>query len=215
MSRLEAALSALAERGDPIGPDVLLRKIEEQMTGESARELVALTTKGRAMQNMPTTTEPMAWWRRPRVALGAGFVALVVAVLLVVSLSGPDEPDAAGSPEEVLTEYRDAYNAGDIDAIMALFTDQSTVTGFPGEDLEPRPPTTGIDALRLVHLFDLSHAANEDAYTFYNIEVNGTTITWDHEWKSNEGLRGCGQGHSAVVEDGKFASWVFAEFGFC
>ena len=217
MSRLDDALSRLAERGDPIGHDALLQRIERQMTGESAPPVVTLAMKGRAMDNMPTTTEPRVWWKSPRVTIGAAAAAVVVAVLAVVSLSTTDEPATAGSPEAVITAYRDAYNAGDIDAIMALFTEQSTVTGYPNGNLGPRPPSTGIDTIRLHHLLDLSHAAEVDAYAFSNIEVDGNTVTWDHVWNSNSGLRGCGQGHSAVVENGKIISWVFAEFGpqFC
>lgn len=54
MSRLDRALSRLAERGDPIGSDLLLERLERRLIGEAAPKVVALETR---REPMSVTTE--------------------------------------------------------------------------------------------------------------------------------------------------------------
>jgi uncharacterized protein (TIGR02246 family) len=123
----------------------------------------------------------------------------VVAVLILAACGGDDVDPAA-----VIEDYTAAYNAGDIDAVMALFSEESVVTGHPFA-LE----SEGLTAIRAVQVEDIAAAATENAYTISNVRVIGNTVTWDHVWISAEGGRFCQQGHSAVVEDGKITSWTW------
>jgi len=220
MSRLDRMLSRLAERGDPIGSDRLLERLDQHLTGESTPDVVALNTR-RSPMTTPITTERRApWWKGPKVGLGlaAATAVVVIAVVAIASLTSSDEPDTAGSPSQTVAAYLAAYNAGDIDEVMALFTDQSVIANLPAlgrAGLGENPVLTGLKAIRDFHVTDRAHAAGADPYVFSNVDAVGNAVTWDHTWMSNEGLRGCGEGHEAIVEDGKIVSWTFATVSFC
>jgi hypothetical protein len=49
------------------------------------------------------------------------------------------------------------------------------------------------------------------AYTISNIEVTGSTVTWDHVWTRLGREVFCAEGHTAVVEGGKILSWTWAK----
>ena len=106
MSQLDRALGRLAERGDPIGSDLLLDRLERQLTSESVPGVVALETRRRAMETTPRTTKPRTpWWRGPRAALAAAAAIVVVAVatFAIASLIDSDEPDALGDSQPTAT----------------------------------------------------------------------------------------------------------------
>ena len=129
---------------------------------------------------------------------------LVMAALVLGACASAD-----ADPAEVIEEYRVAYNAGDVDAVMALFSEESVVTGHPFE-----AQLTGLAAIRAVQLEDLAAAATENALTISNVEVTDNTVKWDHVWIRQDGNRFCKQGHAAVVEDGKITSWAWPGGGF-
>ncbi len=106
--------------------------------------------------------------------------------------------------------FVDAYNSGDIDAVMAFFTDESVMTGHPFT-----AEAAGPIAIRAVQSEDLASAATGAAYTISNVEVSVTTVTWDHVWNNNVGQQWCGVGHNAVIEDGKILSWTWPEPFLC
>ena len=105
----------------------------------------------------------------------------------------------------VIENYRIAYNSGDIDRVMALFSDESVVTDHP---IVSR--AAGLTAIRNVQLRDIDQAASVDAYTMFNVEVSGDTVTWDHVFTNDEGERWCAETNSAVIADGKILNWAFA-----
>jgi hypothetical protein len=107
---------------------------------------------------------------------------------------------------EVIEEYRIAYNADDMDGVMALFTEESVLTGHAGLDTS----WTGLDEIRESNVVDRASAAEADAYVFVNVEANGDTVTWNHTWLSATGVEWCGEGHSAVIGEGKFVTWTYA-----
>ncbi len=108
------------------------------------------------------------------------------------------------TPGETIEAYIAAYNAHDIDAVMAFFTDESVVTGHPFSTT-----SSGTSSIRTLHVTDLSAAAAETAYTISNVEVTGDTVTWDHVWVNNKGEEFCQQGQRAVVKDGTIVSWTW------
>jgi hypothetical protein len=213
-------LSRLAERGDPIGSDRLLERLDQHLTGESTPDVVALDTRRRAMTTLTTTERQAPWWKGPKVGLGlaAATAVVVIAVVAIAGLINSDEPDTAGSPTQTVAAYLAAYNAGDIDGVMSLFTDESVISNLPAPGragLGANPAVAGLEAIRDFHMTDRAKAAGADAYVFSNVDAVGSAVTWDHLWTSNEGLRGCGEGHEAIVEDGKIVSWTFATVSFC
>ncbi len=88
---------------------------------------------------------------------------------------------------------------------MALFSEESVVTGHPFE-----ARSVGLAAIRAVQVEDRNSAATDNPYTISNVEVTGDTVTWDHVWTSDSGQDWCGEGHRVVIEDGKILSWDFA-----
>ncbi len=109
------------------------------------------------------------------------------------------------SPAAVIQAYIAAYNAGDIDGVMALFTEESEVTGQFFYDAS----SVGLEEIRGVLLFDMYYSAEVDAYEIFNIEVSDNIVMWDHVWTASNGVDFCAEGHSAVIEDGKILAWTW------
>lgn len=125
-----------------------------------------------------------------------------------------EEPDSssAATIAATLDAYLSAYNAGDIDGVMALFSEESVVIAHPTQDYVGEPFATesrGLAEIQDLHMADLNAAANENAYTISNVEIIGNTVTWDHLWVNSQGMEFCKSGNEAVIEDGKFVSWTF------
>lgn len=212
MSRLDRALSRLAERGDPIGSDVLIARLERQLTSEPVPGTVTLETRRRAMETTPTTIkQPTPWWRRSRVAIGvaAAIVFVGIATYAIAGLTDSKSDAAANDAATTIDAYIDAYNTGDIDAVMALFSEDSVMNAHPMDD-----EAIGLAAIRAVQVQDLAAAAAENAYTISNLQVAGSTVTWDHVWTARDGRQSCQYGHIATVEDGKILSWTWPGGGF-
>ena len=125
-------------------------------------------------------------------------------------LVADDGSDVVG-PAGVIEDYTAAFNAGDIDAVMALFSEESVLSGHPfGIGFE----STGLSAIRALQVERLGETTREDALTNSNVEVTGNTVTWDQVLTSDGGAQFCIQGHSAVVEDGKILTWAWPGGGF-
>lgn len=127
----------------------------------------------------------------------------MAAVMLVAC--GGNETD----PASVIEGYIAAYNSGDIDGVMAVFTDQSVVTGHPTQ-----PRIEGLNAIRSNQLDDIRFAAEQNAYTISNVEVSGDTVSWDHVWTSGDGQQFCKNGHLAQIEGDKILTWTWPGGGF-
>ena len=125
------------------------------------------------------------------------------------ALIGPHRPRKGDDPASVIQAYTAAYNAGDIEAVMTFFSEDSVVTGHPFA-----AESAGLTAIRLVQVADISAAAAENAYTISNMEVTGDTVTWDHVWTNGFGTQFCVQGHRAVIQDGKILTWAWPGGGF-
>ncbi|MGB9372528.1 MAG: nuclear transport factor 2 family protein [Jiangellales bacterium] len=134
-------------------------------------------------------------------------LVLVVATATLAGCSGDD--DGQSNPAAVIETYVSAYNADDIDAVMALFTEDSTMVGaIVGE-------AVGLDAIRQFTIEDREMAADADPYAISNVQTDGDTVTWDHTWTNDAGEDWCMQGLSAVITDGTIVSWAFAEPELC
>ena len=130
--------------------------------------------------------------------------AVVAMVLLLGACGGDDDAD----PAAAIRDYAAAYNSGDVDAVMELFTDESVVNGHPFASR-----SEGLSAIRAVQVDDLAAAATENAYSFSAVEVSDDTVTWNSEWTSDDGGLFCQVGHTAVVKDGKIRTWTWPSSG--
>ena len=115
----------------------------------------------------------------------------------------PHERPAADDPAAVVNQYVAAYNSGDIDAVMAAYTEDSVLYGYDTSD------TVGLTALRTLWTDDLAAAASTDAWSISNVEVDGDTVTWDQVWVDNAGGNYCMEGQSAVIKDGRILRWTW------
>ncbi len=142
---------------------------------------------------------------RRNIALALG-AAVIVAVVGVGALLVADDGSDVVGPAGVIEDYTAAFNAGDIDAVMALFSEESVLSGHPfGIGFE----STGLSAIRALQVEGMGITTREDALTISNVEVTGNTVTWDDVLTSDGGAQFCIQGHSAVVEDGKILTWAW------
>jgi ketosteroid isomerase-like protein len=151
--------------------------------------------------------------RLSRTLIVAGSMSVLA---LVAGCSGATQADgdvavasatavADEGPAAVVTSYVEAYNADDMDAVLELFTEESTITGHPaGPDIE------GLESIRNLNVTDRAWAHADDPYTISDVEVDGDTVTWNHVWISSEGDEWCGDGNEAVVQDGSIVEWTFA-----
>ena len=129
----------------------------------------------------------------------------VILMALVLGACGGDDADPASTIEAFVVEY----NAGNIAAVMALFSEESVITGHPFD-----ASSTGLAEILALHVEDMSAAASENAYTISNVEVSDSTVTWDHLWVNNGGEEYCQVGQSAVVEDGIILTWTWPDGDF-
>lgn len=169
------------------------------------RDTTLLRRTARRQRNRQTRCATFA-------ALGASIVAVALASCNGAdggSGTGPVQSqlgEAAGSAAaEVIEDYRLAYNSGDIELVMALFSDDSVVTNHPFATR-----SAGLAEIRSLQLRDLSVAAPTDAYHLFNFDVSDDSVTWDHEFTDSRGERWCGRGHTAIIATGKIESWAFA-----
>jgi len=180
----------------------------------------------------PDQTAGITFRRTSLLLTAAAILLAFVAGLVVANESGDDSPatrpattsteaepqpapsldaeaEASLSPAEVIEEYREALNAKDLDAVIALFTEESTFSGHPA-----MYDGSGLTSIRALHAIDTAMTTDFDAYEFRNVETIGNTVTWDHHRTNADGDVDCGEGHRAVVDDGKILSWTYApQFG--
>lgn len=161
--------------------------------------------------------------RAPRRRTWHCAVAVCCTVGAVASIAGCDvgdgeltaSPSAAGAestvgaastdPAAVIAEYRVAYNDGDIERVMSLFSDDSVINGHPFAGR-----SEGLDAIRALQIDDLASADPSDAYRIDHVDVVGDTATWSHVFTNAAGERWCGEENRAVVRNAKIVIWDFA-----
>jgi hypothetical protein len=134
-------------------------------------------------------------------------IAMIVALTLTAMGCSSDSDDAADDPAAVINQYVAAYNSGDIDAMMAAYTEDSVLYGYSDSEI------AGLTALRTMWTGDLADAASTDAWSISNVEVDGDTVTWDQVWVGKEGGNNCMEGQSAVIKDGKILIWTWPSGG--
>ena len=133
-------------------------------------------------------------------------VMLVLTGTLVLAACSDDDgsgSSGASDPAEVVEAYVAAYNAQDIDRVMAFFAEDAV-------KIDGAEQIDGAEAIRAGELAEFEvHAPGGEAYSISNLVVTDNTVTWDHVFKGD--AHTCvGTGNEAVVEDGKIVMWTFA-----
>ena len=132
-------------------------------------------------------------------------VMLVLAGTLVLA-GCSDDNDGSGSsgtsdPAEVVEGYVAAYNAQDIDRVMAFFAEDAVI-------IEGAERIEGTEAIRAGQLGEFEvHAPGGEAYSISNLVVTDNVATWDRLFRGI--AHTCvGTGDEALVEDGKIVMWT-------
>lgn len=159
------------------------------------------------MSDQPTTS----WFTNKRIPRPI----LVLFVAMLGACSGAETgtadvetgtADAEPGPADVVQSFVDAYNANDIDAVVALFAEDAVLRGHPSG-----PPEAEGETIRNVFAASLGESASEEPYQVSNVQVENNTVTWDFVFTDSNGVEYCTDGHSAVIEGGKVVSWDFAD----
>jgi hypothetical protein len=134
MRRLDQLLSHAAERGDRMGPERLIERLERRLAGEREVIVAAPPRRGAMVATRekptPTTDLPKRPTTRWAIAL-AGFAVAIVAVVGAVILFGGSDGDVAApeTPAEVMALLATALE--EVDAV------QSTELSPPAGALQP------------------------------------------------------------------------------
>jgi hypothetical protein len=159
MADFQTKLQWLSERGNPVGAEELIERIEAELAGDP---LVVVTKRreGRPMtktQQPPTTNQPRRY-RGPAWAVAA-FVAVLAVAGIYLAFTG-DEPDIAGSPDDPVAmsaAFVEAYTTGDSDTAAAMLAPDAHFqyvrladTGSFSGDFSD----LGVDGLSLIARFD-------------------------------------------------------------
>jgi hypothetical protein len=103
---------------------------------------------------------------------------------------------AADSEEaKVIEAYEAAWNAQDIDGVMALYAEDAVEKNGLGT-------ITGQSQIRGV----LDQAMKTFSLDCGNYKLSGNTLTYDCELKNNNGSSGGTETYEAVIENGKIKS---------
>jgi ketosteroid isomerase-like protein len=215
MSRLEDRvrrdLGQIADRAtpSPTAWEAIRTRIDSQEPAEET-EIIMLT------DDQPTTRRR---WLTVGLAAAAAVVAVVVAVAIVTSdddtevstVTSATEVSTAPSatevstapsatPEEVLAAYIAAFNADDLDAVMALFADDAVVLNDP---VTSRAVAQGIDEVREVQDAEMSLG---ESYEVLSVDSADNAVTFEVLYRTTD--ERCFAGTIEItVEEGKIDRW--------
>ncbi|HEX2152523.1 MAG TPA: hypothetical protein VHL52_00910 [Acidimicrobiia bacterium] len=214
MADFETKLRWLSERGDPVGAEELIERIEADLAGVPL-VVVAKRREGRAMTKtqQPPTATPRKRYRGPALAV-AIFVAVLVLPALYLAFSGESDPVADTQPTPT-TVAPEAEIMTDLEVIEA-----GVAAVYSG------------DADRAVELFDLSDRDDEAIRqeAAYQAAIGGQ-LTLNCRELDTPGVFSCrtpyhnamtdaihhrdsGDTNRVVVEDGVIRAFGFPEHTF-
>jgi ketosteroid isomerase-like protein len=112
-------------------------------------------------------------------------------------------PPETGSTASIIATYNDAFNRHDVDAIMAMMTDDCVFENtFPAPDGERYEGQQAVRAFwsRLFHDTPSAHFEAEDMFT----TDDRCAVRWRYTWASPDGKRGHIRGVDIFrIRDGK------------
>ena len=147
--------------------------------------------------------------------LVAAVVIILAGIALVLVNQGDETPVAdQPGPDEILTEYADTRNSGDVDGVMAFYAEDAIVENHP---LDDDGVATGIDEIRALEEQIPAVQGSGDGQEVIDMVVSGNTVTFNTRFfygadgtRNSSGEAGCagGRGHRVTVEDGKITLFV-------
>jgi len=148
--------------------------------------------------------------------LVAAAVVIVAGIGFMVS-NNSDPADVAGtpaSPDQVLTDYVEAFNTGDADAVMVFYAEDAVIEGHP-EDTDGL--ATGKSEILPIEQRMQIHQGSNGRLEFTNMVVSGNTVTFDDIFINGDGDCFNSTGDKVTVEDDKITLYVFGELdaGLC
>lgn len=216
MPDLQTKLRWLSERGNPVGAEELIERIEAELAGD----LLVVVTKRREGTTMtktqqPPTTEQPRRSRGPAWALAA-FVAILAVAGLYLALSGDsDEGEVADTPPPPTTVVPDVETTTDLEVVEA------GVAAFYSGDGE-----------RAAELFELAERSDDEIRqeVAYQAAIDGR-LTLNCTEENTPGVFTCnvpyhnaltdaighidsGDTNRVVVEDGVITEFEFPEHTF-
>lgn len=109
----------------------------------------------------------------------------------------------SAAPDEVLDSYLDAFARADLDAMLAVFTPFTVVTGHPLDSAD----ISGLDAIRSLEQRALAWARSDTPMRVVEIRVSGDTATFDQIIYGQDGSCISSVGSRIVVDTGKIMRW--------
>lgn len=109
-----------------------------------------------------------------------------------------------------LEGFAAAYNASDIEAVMAYFVAESEITKHP-----TLGDSTGLCPIRTAMAQHRTEAAATDPHGISNESVTGFTVSCDHTWVDAAGQEWCGTGNTASMAAGGILTSTYADEAPC
>ena len=134
-------------------------------------------------------------------------LVIALAVMFVLVACGGDDDDAAGGdPAAVLAEYEDARNAGDVDALVALYAEDAVIIGHSLDEADAMADVAELRALE-------GRVFADGVTKYTQLEVDGNTVTFRQELSLPDGRCFGGDGQRVTVEDGKITRYAWGASG--
>jgi ketosteroid isomerase-like protein len=199
--RLRRDLRQIADRAapSPTAWDAIRSRIDSQDPAEET-EVIMLT------EEQPTRRR----WLVPGLAAAAAAIAIVVGVTIFAQDDETEVSTATDATEvsvasdasaaEVFDAYIAAFNADDLDAVMALFADDAVVLNDP---VTGNMVAQGIDEVREVQEAEISLG---ESYVVESVDSAGNTVTFDVVYRTTHPTCYAGTGE-VTVEQGKIVRW--------
>ena len=191
-------------------PDV--DELDLGQTG-SAAYLATLAQRSSEMTQVDTRREDQKEKRTYWPWLAAAMVIVLVGLAVVLLNQGDDAPVADASPAEVLADYTEVRNSGDVDGVIGFYAEDAVVENHP---LDDDGVATGTAEIRALEEQVPAVQGSGDGQEIIDMVVSGNTVTfntrffWGADGTFSGGSAGCGGGkdHQVTVEDGKITLYV-------
>jgi hypothetical protein len=131
-------------------------------------------------------------------------LAVVIAVLLLAAACGDDDPPDRAV--EVLEAHFDAFNDGDLDAVMDTFTDNSVLLDHPSSG---DPELVGPAEIEPLMVQLIGFKGDDGSWDLFDIDSDGTTVEFSYRFTNGAGEEFCNTS-TMTVED--LDGWNIADW---
>ncbi len=126
------------------------------------------------------------------------------AIFLVVSACGGGDAD----PSEVLQDYQEARNSGDVDAVMGLYAEDAVVENHPRDS---DGVANGVLEIRILEAQVPGLQGSTGGIEFTDLVVSGNTETFKETFFNEDGDCFSAAGNEVTVEDDKITLYVWGQ----